>query len=203
MHRSFLGFFIDVLFDFTYETNIYEAFVFYFFYVFFGYFISGASIYIVAILPFSHFILVLLAPFIFYTFVSVSIIIKKNLKDRYSIYLICYTIALTLFMPLCLAWFSLVWSNPFSANFIQECSMAFRVCFFPELALGCIPVAILTMREDQSLKETIEKLEQEKLENERKIEKQLLTEQAIASKIEEIKKHVNNIEEKEETNEKE
>ena len=68
--------------------------------------------------------------------------------------------------------------------------------------MGCIPVTLLTMKEDNSLKKEIQKMEQEKLEHEQWIEKQLLTERAIASKIVEIKKQADNLDEKDEPYEK-
>lgn len=178
MHRSFLGFFIDVLFDFTYETNIYEAFVFYFLYVFFGYYISGVSIYLVAILPFSHFVMVLLTPFIFYTFVAVRIRLKKDLKDRDSFYLVLFTIFITLFIPLILG--------------MQLGLGAFIIWFFPGLILGPVPAAILTMKEDCSLSKMFQKLDKEKLIKARELEKRILLESEAVRKAEEIKNNESN-----------
>lgn len=192
------------LFNLSYERSLDEAKVFYFVYFLFACFIAGMFRFFNGILlPKMQFILTFCTPFIFYTLISVNIILKKKLKDRSSFYCLFCTVALTLFAPLCFAWASFIWSNFLHASFIQECGMAFRVCFFSGLILGCIPVAILTTKEDYSLNKFIQEMEQEKLEQERKIEKLLLTERAIASKLEEIKKHVNNAEEKEVPNEKE
>lgn len=176
------------LFDLSYERNLDETIVFYFFYIILGAYIAGIfRFYIDAFSSKLCVILTFCVPFVFYTLVAVSIVLKKNLKDRHSISLVGCTIALTLFMPLVLALFSYVWSNFLHASFIQECGMAFRVCFFSGLILGFIPVAILSTKEDCSLNKFIQEMEQEKLEQERKIEKQLLTERAIARKIEELK----------------
>ena len=186
------------LFDLSYERSFEEAFVFYFVCTIFAFFFAGLLRIYTYIFPIKiHLILTYTAPFIFYTFIAISIVLRKNLKDTSSIYLIFYTITLTLFTPLCFAWISLVWSNPFGATFLQECGMAFRVLFLLELMFGCIPLALLTTKEDCSLRKQIQEMEQDKLEHEIKLEKQLLTERAIASKIEEIKKYVNNTEEKE------
>lgn len=181
------------LFDLRYERNLEEAFVFYFFYTLFAFFFAGClRFYTYVFSTKIHLTLAFTAPFIFYTFIAISIFLRKNLKDISSIYLVFYTIVLTLFIPLGFAWVSFVWSNPFSANFLQECGMAFRVCFLFELILGGIPSTFLSTKEDCSLNKEIQKMEQEKLEHEQWIEKQLLTERAIASKLETIRKQENN-----------
>ena len=194
---------LEYLFDLSYERNLDEAKVFYFVYVFFACLIAGIfRFYTDIFLTEIRFVLTFCSPLIFYTLISINIVLKKRLKDRISIYFTFCTVAITLLFPLCFALGSFIWSNFLNAGFIQECGMAFRICFFPSLILGCIPVTLLTMKEDNSLKKEIQKMEQEKLEHEQWIEKQLLTERAIASKIVEIKKQADNLDEKDEPYEK-
>lgn len=181
------------LFDLRYERNIYEAVVFYFSYTLFAFFIAGCLRFYTYIFSTKiHLILTFTAPFIFYTFVAISIILRKNLKDTSSIYLVFYTVTLTLFIPLCFAWISLIWSNPFGATFLQECGMAFRVCFLFELILGGIPSVFLTTKENHSLDQEIQQMEQEKLEQAIKVEKQLLLERTRRIEQEELKNIDNN-----------
>lgn len=197
------------LFDFKYERNVYEALAFYFFYVIFGYYFAGLIFYCASLFFYSNnlhmahicYSLIGFMPFLFYSFLSIAIIFKKKLKDRHNIYLIIYTIAITFIIPLiwgiCLGFGFLGYNHGIRYGIIG----AFLDSLFPDFLFGCIPVAILTTKEDCSLNKEIQKMEEEKLEQEMKIEKQLLTERATASKIEKIKKHVNNTEEKGETDE--
>lgn len=177
------------LFDLSYERDIHEAKIFYFVYFLLACFLAATFRFSAdSLLPQIQFVLTFGMPFIFYTLISASIIFKKELKDFRSLCLMFYTISLTLMAPLCLAWASFMWSNFLHASFIQECGMAFRICFFPSLVLGCIPVAFLSMKEDHSLSKEIQQIEQENFEREKRIEKQLLTERTNKSKLEEIKK---------------
>lgn len=177
MHRSFLEIFIDVLFDFTYKTNFYEAIIFYFFYAIFGFLISIVSIVLVAVFPILHNIFVLLTPFIFYTFVSVRIRLKKDLKDHDSFYLVLFTIFITLFIPLILG--------------MQLGLCIFSLWFLPAIALGPIPAAILTTYEDYSLSKMFQKFDKEKIIKERELEKRLLIERETIRKAEELKNNKN------------
>lgn len=192
------------LFDLSCERDLYEALFFSFCYIIFGYYITGILTYFVDTYPFIYRYgdLMLFVPFIFYTSISIGIISKKKLKDFRSISLILYITALTLFVPICLGVYFL-YSKLIDGGIKTALEEAFFIWFFPGLISGCIPVTILSTKENHSLKKMVQEMEQEKLEHERWVEKQLLTERAIANKIEEIKKHVNNLEKKEETNEKE
>lgn len=189
------------LFDLSYERNLDEALVFYFFYIIFVYYITGLLTYFVDTYPFvyKYGAWMFFTPFIFYTFISIYIVLKKNLKDNGSMCLIFYTITLTLFIPVILGCY-FVCSHFVNGGFKIALKVAFFIWFYPGLAFGGIPATILSTKEDYSLSKEIQKIEQEKLENERWVEKQLLTEHVITSKIEEINKHVNNTEVKEEHN---
>lgn len=141
-------------------------------------------------------------PSILYLFLSVAIFKKKKLRDRNSILLLITSILVN-FAPLILALYTFICNYGHTKSLLFIIGIAFFFFSMPIIIVGGIPSTLLSTKEDRSLDKEIQEMEQEKLEHERWIEKQLLTEHAITSKIEEIKKHVNNIEEKEETNEKE
>lgn len=202
------------LFNLSYERNLEEAFAFYFSYVIFAFFISGVfyslanffyflssyfsgtiSVILTYGLPFLTFFI----PFLFYTCLSIVIFLKKRLQDRSSVYLVIYTILITFLIPFVLGLCFGFGFLGYDKGFKYGIAGMFIDFFFPNLLFGCIPITILSTKEDRSLTKEIQKMEQEKLEHERKIERQLLTERAIASKIEEIEKYTNNA--KEELNE--
>lgn len=177
------------LFNLSYDRNFDEALVFYFFYVIFGYYITGVLTCFIDPHPslYNYAILVLLVPFIFYTFISIRISSKKNLKDRGSFSFILSAIVLTLFIPLFLGISS---SFIFQENLGDAILGAFTLWLFPGLAFGCIPAAILTTKEDYSLINAIRIMEREKLMHEKKIEKLLLIEREIRK----TKERQNNVE---------
>lgn len=151
------------LFDLRYERDIEDAFVFYFCYVVFAFFIAvflNSNDNLPGLYDIGPF-LVLLVPFIFYTFLSISIFSKKNLKDTGSICLVLSTITLTLVIPICLGFFV---APHYGLN--QGIEWAFMVWFFPGLLSGCIPVTFLTGKEDDSLLKRVRKLEKEDLQQE-------------------------------------
>lgn len=171
MIEKILKFLISVLFDFSYERELLESLVFYFFYLIFeGCLVFGLGFYCYnKNIDFDFFFnLLQLVPFIFCTTFALSFMFKKNLKDAFSIFLVILTVFLTVIFPNLLGFY-----------------------------IGLIPVTILSTKEDCSLNKEIQKMEQEKLEHEQWIEKQLLTERAIASKLGTIRKHENNKNEKE------
>lgn len=190
------------LFDLSYERNLEEALVFYFFYLAFAFFIAGIfystanffyflssyfSGYPSAILTYYVPFLTFFTPFIFYTVLSFVIVLKKRLKDRYSLHLIAYTVLITFLIPLSLGVCFGFGFLGYDKGFQYGIAGTFIDFFFPELIIGCIPLAILTTKEDRSLSKIIKQMEQEKLEHEKWIEKQLLIERAIRLKQEEIK----------------
>lgn len=186
------------LFNLSYGRGYEEALVFYACYFVFGYFIAGilmscADFFypINSYLSDFFFILIGFFPFIFYMSVASGIIIKKKLKWNKGIRFLFGVFILTFLIPL-ISGICSQFIFPMEDLKFQFVNFgAFMEMFFQSLALGGIPVAILTIKEDCSLKKELEKMEQEKLEHERYIEKQLLTERATKNKIEEIKKHVN------------
>lgn len=186
------------LFNLAYGRGYEEALVFYACYFVFGYFIAGilmsCSDFFYDINSFlSNLFLFLIGflPFIFYTSLATAIIIKKKLKWNKGIRFLFGVFILTFLIPL-ISGICSQFLFPMEDLKFQFVNLgSFMEMFFQSLALGGIPVAILTIKEDCSLKKELEKMEQEKLEHERNIEKQLLTERATKNKIEEIKKHVN------------
>jgi len=195
------------LFDLSYERDLDDAIVFYFFYFILAYFISGVLnscanffFFINTSLTKFFFYLIGFVPFFFYMFLTAAIIMKKKLKRQDGVYLIFCTI-ITLLTPLfigiCFGFGFLGYHGGFKVGILGT----FMELFFTNLAIGGIPVAILTTKEDFSLNKEIQKMEQEKLEHEQWVEKQLLSERAIASKSEEIKKHTNNTKKEEGQNE--
>lgn len=193
------------LFDLRYERNLEEALMFYFFYVIFCFLISGVfyssanflyflssyfsgiiSIILTYYIPFLTFF----TPFIFYTYLSIILIFKKKLKDRYSLYLVFYTILITFFIPLTLGTCFGLGFLGYTKGFKYGIAAMFIDFFFPCLFLGCIPIMLLSTREDNSLKSEIQEIEREKLENQRKIEKQLLIEHVIKIRQDEFKNNL-------------
>lgn len=198
------------LFDLSYDRDLYEAIVFYFVYFFLSYFFAGLLYNYLDILygineflAITCFILFLFSPLIFYTFISITIVLKKNLKDASSYRLVFYTIIIALFPSICITILLLnsIKNFQLSAIMFGFFWTSEKFLFFSLVFCG-IPAAILTTKEDYSLKKEIEQMEREKLEHENWIEEQLLTERAITSKLEVIKKHVNNTKEKEAPNDK-
>lgn len=186
------------LFNLAYGRGYEEALVFYACYFVFGYFISGILMScsdffydINSFLSKFFFFLIGFFPFIFYMLLATAIIIKKRLNINKGIRFLFGVFILTFFIPL-ISGICGQFMFPMEDLKFQLVNLgAFIEMFFQSLALGGIPVAILTIKEDCSLKKEVQKMEQEKLERELYIEKQLLTERATTSKIEEIKKHVN------------
>lgn len=184
------------LFDLRYERNEYEAVVFYFFYIILGYYIAGLCFCLSKIF-YSDFLylLIFFVPFIFYTFISVSIICKKNIKNFNSICLVFYTITITILPPVGLLIFleCLVGFKDMTRHDILWGLLGtFVIWLLPSIALGGIPGAILTMKEDCSLKKEIEQMEQEKLEQARRVERQLLIERTRRIEQEELENIDNN-----------
>src|SRR5574344_1110924 len=193
------------IFDLSFERNLEEALVFYFCYIVFCYYIVGLCFCLSKIF-YSDFLYLLLyiTPFIFYTFLSIYIIFKKSIRDFGSICLAVYSIVITLFTPIVLLFFLeylVKFKDMTRHDILWGLLCTFFICLFPSITLGGIPVAILTTKEDHSIKNEIKKMEKEKLEHEQRIEKQLLTERVNRSKLEEIKKQLTNNEEKEISNE--
>lgn len=196
MHKTSV-YLIDFLFDFSLEKSFDEAMIFCFIYFVFGEFIIGVSSFVIisvfrlfftdiSALPPSMFYIAT-SPFVlallFFLYVAIQIVLKKKLKDVISLNLLFLTIAFTLYMPIVLS---------IRNGFID----AYTKWFLPGMLLSFIPIAILSMKEDCSLNKQIKEMEKEKFEHERWIEQQLLTERASANKIEQIKKHINNAENK-------
>lgn len=178
------------LFDLRYERDIEDAFVFYFCYVVFAFFIAGLLNSHIDTLPGLYDIgpfLVLLVPFIFYTSLSIGIFYQKNLKDKGSIYLLLSTIALTLLIPVGLG-FCAVNFYRIKGGF----EGAFMIWFFPALLLGCIPVTFLTGKEDNSLLKQVRKLEREDLHQEIDIKRRRLIKRVISKNADEISDNQNN-----------
>ena len=161
MIKSSLEYLTCILFDFSHERDIQEALVFYFLYLLFEYYILIG----IGILGFEDnsnidFIPFLsVTPFLFCVILSVSFVLKKNLKDPFSICLVILTLFLTIIFPNIIGFY-----------------------------IGMIPVSILSTRENNSLKKEIQQMEQEKLEHEQWIEKQLLSEQITRMKQDERNK---------------
>lgn len=85
------------IFDFSYERNIQEALVFYFFYLIFEYYITiGICILELKHTNFDFIRLLPTVPFIFCVGLSVCFMFKKNLKDPFSIFLIILCLFFTI-----------------------------------------------------------------------------------------------------------
>lgn len=175
------------LFNLSYERNLEEALVFYFFYIILGYYFAGLIFYCASLFFFNHnltmtdncFCLIAFIPFFYYSFLAITIVLKKKLIDRRSIYLVIYTITITFVIPFILA---------VCIGLRHGLIGTFMDTLYPNLLFGCIPVAILTTKEDHSLKKEIQEMEQEKLEHERWVENQLQKERMIVRKNEILKK---------------
>lgn len=183
------------LFDLSYDRNYEEALVFYFFYVIFAYFFAGIFNCLAEVFSLDKFYdLMLFEPFLFYTSLSVTFFIKKNLKDRDSIYFLTATVALTLLFPIIFAIAS-IYSNGgfgFEEEFILGVKAGLLIWLIPSFFLGCIPVALLSMKEDRSIRKIIKKWEKEQLEHDIEIERQLLLERTKAKKEKQLKDNMNN-----------
>lgn len=181
------------LFDLRYERDEYEAVVFYFFYMIFAYFVAGVFNFLIDTFYFSFLtdtalvVLFYLVPFVFYTSIALSILLKKQLKDRNSIHLVFYTLVITFFAP---AVFTIFLG--FFLGLVSGFATVYLITFIPLFFLGGIPSAILTMKEDCSLKKEIEQMEQEKLEQARRVERQLLIERTRRIEQEELENIDNN-----------
>lgn len=190
------------LFNLSYGRGYEEALVFYACYFVFGYFIAGilmacADFFSPINLSLTNLFFALIGffPFIFYTSLATAIIIKKKLNWNMGIRFLFGVFILTFFIPIISGICAQI-IFPIEGFKFQFVNFgAFFELFFQSLALGGIPVAILTIKDDCSLKKEIQKMEKEKLEHERYVEKQLLNEQAIRIKEEELKKIADNIEE--------
>lgn len=209
---------LKYIFDLSYDRNLDEAKVFYFCYVIFAFFIAGlfyssANFFyylsgffsgdISTVLTFYVPFLTFFVPFFFYTFLSISIIFKKKLKDRRSLYLVIYTILITFIIPLVLGICFGFGFLDYTKGFRYGIAGTFIDFFFPSLIFGCIPSAILATKEDCSLIKQVQEMEKERLQQELKIEKLLLIERAITNRVTETKNHEDNTEKKEDPNEKE
>lgn len=165
------------LFDLRYERDIEDAFVFYFCYVVFAFFIAVLLNSHIDTIPGLYDIgplLVLLVPFIFYSSLSIGIFYKKNLKANENSYLVLFTIVLTLLIPIGVGFFV---APHYGLN--EGIEWAFMIWFFPGLLLGCIPVTFLTGKEDDSLLKQVRKLEKEDLHQEIDRKKQRLIKRVI------------------------
>lgn len=152
-----------LLFDFKYERDIREAFVFYYFHLIFeGYICLGLGFYCYNHgVDFYLFIkLLIITPFLFCVALSVCFMFNKNLKDPFSIFLVALTVYLTLIFPNIIGFY-----------------------------IGLIPVTILSTREDNSKITQVQKMEKEQLEHDIEIERQLLIERTMAKKAERLKKN--------------
>lgn len=162
------------LFDPSFQRDFDEAVVFYYYYILLGFY----TMCMIGILidTFSDFysygFWVLLTPLFFFPGLSFFISLKKELKDREGTYLIIFTIILTLMSLLLLR-------IPVVGLFLW---------FFVGFFFSCAPVALLSMREDDSLKKLVHKMEQENLARARRVEKLLLDEQITSVKQNELKK---------------
>lgn len=101
MLENLLESLINILFDFSYERDIQEALVFYFVYLIFEYyFLIGIGFLGAGSHKNIDFICLLSAiPFIFCVGLSVCFMLKKNLKDPFSIFLVVLTLFLTIVFP--------------------------------------------------------------------------------------------------------
>lgn len=122
MLKNLLEFLIKVLFDFSYERDLQEALVFYFFYLLFeSYIVIGICFSGLDNNSSDSINLLTVIPFIFCLGIAVSFMFKKNLKDPFSIFLVALTMLLTLLFPNILGFY-----------------------------IGLIPISILSTREDNT-----------------------------------------------------
>ena len=167
------------LFNFTYERNIEEAAFFYFFYVIFGYYITGAVYSIIKFCPLPHnycYFLMVFVPFVFYTFVAANIYSKKKLTDKVSFYLLSSTIIINLALAIVNLPIGLLTLLIIPKGLVAS----LMIGIFVQLVIGCVPVTLLTAQEDYSLKDVVYEMEKERLYKVREIERQLLKERIMA-----------------------
>ena len=112
----------------------------------------------------------------------------KKIYDYKSIYLLTAIIIITLLIPGSIGVAFGLGALGYTGTFKLGVVSIFILWFFPGLCLGCIPLGILTMKEDLSSSKEIQQMEQEKLEHEQWIEKQLLSEQITRMKQDERNK---------------
>ena len=183
------------LFDLSSERDAQEAVVFYFFYLIIVYFISGLLnsltnflFDINTTLTKFFFYLIGFIPFFFYMLISIAIIIKKRLQLRSGIsYLVFCSIA-TFLMPLFIGISFGFGFLGYDGGMQTGILGTFMESFFLNLAIGGVPVAILTTKENHSLSKEIQQMEQEKIEHEQWIEKQLLIERTARMQQDKLNK---------------
>lgn len=182
------------LFDLAYERNTDEALVFYFFYLIFTYFIAGlfyslAGVFHSDLLGYTCLALTFFVPCVFYTFLSISIMLQK--KNINSLYLVINTIAITFIIPLALGICIGFGFLGYNQGILNGIGIIFVDYFFCGTLIGCIPVTLLTMKEDNSSKKEVQQMEQEKLEHELWIDKQLMLERSARIQQEKIENNTN------------
>lgn len=159
------------LYDFSQECELEDSLVFYFFYYVIGYYLF---VYLSALLANTKIILFILLffPSVFCASIAMLLMRKKNLCDFASYLCLVNTISLPI-----ITYILFLSSGPMLVY-----------APFAGLALGIIPVAILSTKYDQSLNKQWLEIEKERLVHMMKVEKQLQKEKAIRLKNEEIKK---------------
>jgi hypothetical protein len=171
------------IFDLSYVRNYEEALAFYFCYFIFGYYVCGLVFLVADFFRFIPLIVLLfLTPFIFYTSIAVSTVLKKNLRNPNSYCLVLYIVLISLFTPILLMLLSMLLFGV-SINNIKDFGFAYigglMIWFFPTLALAGIPVAILSTKEDFSINRIIKKIDKEEISVARAFEKEFLIDRII------------------------
>lgn len=167
------------VYDYTYECDIQESFVFFFFYYIFEFYITISTALFIYNAPFNSdffisfknaglgiticvFILgPTLIPLIINSILTISIIKKKRLKMKK---MPLYLVALTLFLLI----FSCI-----TPTFIG-------------IVIGLIPPAFLMQSDDNSLEKEIQEMEKENLEQMIRVERLLLKEQVTRIKMKKL-----------------
>jgi len=179
----------EFIFDFSYERNIHEAVVFYFSYVAFALYLWILAIcflfcivHDVVLRGALIAILTPFIPFVFYTSIAILLCIKKNYKDRGNIIFVISTILLTLIIPGLTGNVLGMILSPTHPKFTLETLIGgviggVMLFSLSELFLGGIPLAILSTRECMKDQKIMRKMEQETINQEKKVERLLLMEQ--------------------------
>lgn len=185
------------IFDFSYERNFEESVIFYFCYVlfalylwilavcFFFFFVQDEMLRGALIMIFTPFV-----PFVFYTYVAISLCIKKNCKNRDNIIYVVSTVLLTLVIPGLMGNVLGAVLSPVKPEFtiftvIGGLISGVLLFFISELFLGAIPLAILSTRECFKDQKIMRKMDQERIKQEKKVEKMLLFEQLSVKNFDE------------------
>lgn len=159
------------LYDYSQECGLEDSLVFYFVYYIIGYYLFVSFSALLASTEIIIYIL-LFFPSVFCALIATLLMNKKTLCDVASYFYLINTITLPF-----IAYLLLAFSGPMAVY-----------TPFAGLALGLIPVAVLTSKEDKSFDKQWIEIEKERLTHMQSLEKQLQKERAIRLKNEEIKK---------------